>query len=112
MKTLEELKAANLPHASASVVFQTMPEGTVMRDHDPDDPLSLEDYAQRFTPGAGCPACGNTVIKWTLHHGTAMCTTAGCRWGCRVYHYLSLPDGTEKLVQNPLWYHPDVIRED
>jgi len=75
--TISELRARDLPKCSPDV-FGELPEGT-MSTNSKDRPVTLDVYAEQFTPGS-CPHCGEESVDWTICHGLAACIGEGCHW--------------------------------
>lgn len=102
-KTLAELKAANLPKASAEdLIAESLGETP--------DLTKINEYLKIFAKPAGdnwCPACGSGFV-WGFTHGEGHCHT--CNYPARAYHY-DMPGTTAKRIIGVLWYHPDVLEE-
>lgn len=111
IKTLEDLQAANLPHCDWRSFI------TVEGDLTPEETAALDVYFQHFLPPGPCVKCGaaqggdaldgllgRAKFTWGIAHGEGYCSTTGCGYPARAYHYNVGPIRRLEMI---LQYHPD-----
>ena len=109
-KTLEEMQAANLPHATCENIGVSI---TPKDDSDgslADEVVAEADaYFAEFTPGPDCPKCGATLVGWLgsftwgIANGEGHCSK--CHYPARALHRKS-PFSYLSVI---LPYHPDSL---
>lgn len=120
-RTLDELRAANLPRATTLGTFTMRPkDGSEMNaEHQAEvDEMvaAMDPYLASFVPfQPTCISCGGRLVgglmefgsglltfEWGICYGEGKC--GACGWPCRVIHE------TDKLQWNmTLQYHPDQV---
>ncbi len=112
MKTLDELRAENLPHAMCqNIGLLAKPKGGSDENRQAAEKFVAEAdaYFAYFTPGPNCPKCGTTLngmfgsFTWGIANGEGHC--ARCKYPARAYHR-SEPFEMFTLI---LPYHPSVL---
>lgn len=106
-KSLEQLRASDLPHCTAEDLF----DGDVTTE----DRAALDDYLWRFVPPKDgdmrCPGCDAKLtglfgtFTWRIVHGEGCC--GNCGYPARAYHR---EIGTLEFFQFPLPYHPAFLK--
>lgn len=108
MKTLAELKTANLRRASEIE--------SITGVDNPETLAKVREYLKNFVPPGPCVKCGNPLqndimnafgcgFVWGLAHGEGHCGI--CNYPARAYH--DIPDvGKATMI---LQYHPNVLEE-
>ncbi len=111
-KTVAELHAQNLPHATCKTLGLTLMskdagEGAVQTIADVT--AEINQYLQSFTIGPNCPGCGEQLgglfgtFQWGIRAGEGSCSY--CRYPARAHHATkSLSD-----LNTILPYHPDLL---
>ncbi len=111
-KSLAELKAADLPHATCESV------GMGIKALDTDEHRAtvaqmvneIDKYLQSFTPGPKCPKCNAELggllgsFTWRITTGEGFCGC--CRYPVRGHHQLP---GCEGILPALLPYHPSIL---
>lgn len=113
MKTLPQLQAENLPHATCeNIGLVAKPKGDSNESWQVTAKFVVEAdaYFADFTPGPKCPKCGTTLngmfgsFTWGIANGEGYCVH--CKYPARAYHR-SEPFEMLTLV---LPYHPSVLQ--
>ncbi len=119
MKTLDELKAENLPRCRAADFAEAKNADT---DAARAAMAALDEYVSHFLPDRDdCPMCGATIqadpklgvlgslmssFTWGLTHGEGFC--GACKYPIRLYHFPPEAVGVKRFVAM-LCYHPSEL---
>jgi len=96
---LAELKAQDFPVAEVDTSAYTVEDAERIRAH----------FSQYIAARDACPCCNEAGHwQWRILHGVGECER--CHYPLRVYHYVTLADGTSpRILTRALYYQPNEL---